>query len=108
MKYSENRRFSYDGKSLNKYLYKLVTFVGSEDDEGKKDVDIVLSKWIRFSEEENKYFTRFPSPPYDTWTMKELNKLLKNCISAPSIWMEYEIEIENHASMWGFFFLCKL
>lgn len=97
MKYSENRRFSYDGKSLNKYLYKLVTFVGSEDDEGKKDVDIVLSKWIRFSEEENKYFTRFPSPPYDTWTMKELNKLLKNCISAPSIWMEYEIEIENHA-----------
>ncbi|XP_043472681.1 putative uncharacterized protein DDB_G0267716 isoform X2 [Leptopilina heterotoma] len=97
MKYSENAQIYYGDKSLNEYLYQLVTFVGSEDDEGKKDVDIVLSKWIRFSEEENKFFTRFPSPPYDTWTMKEFNKLLKNCISAPTIWMEYEVEIENHA-----------
>ncbi|XP_051168908.1 uncharacterized protein MAL13P1.304-like [Leptopilina boulardi] len=88
---------SIEDKSLNKYQYKLVSFVGSEDDDGKTDIDIVLSTWIRFSENEDKYFTRFPSPPYDNWTMKNLNNKLKNCALAPSNWMEYEIEFVDEA-----------
>lgn len=79
------------------YNYQLISFPGYEDENGKKAVDIVLASLIYYNKKAKKYFTKFPPPPYDTNTKKQLKQFLRSFSPALDAWPEYEIQFQGYA-----------
>ncbi|XP_051169493.1 uncharacterized protein LOC127286900 isoform X2 [Leptopilina boulardi] len=58
---------------------------------------MVLADWISYEKKTKKYFTKFPPPPYDAKTKKNLKKLLQTFSSPLNSWPEYETKFQGHA-----------
>ncbi|XP_067212981.1 uncharacterized protein [Linepithema humile] len=89
-------KMSEDEDYLHKY--QLVQFIRKGPKSGKKEIDVVPSKWISWDQKRLKLTTKFMPGPYDENTSKLLQDFVNHCFDAPESWPTYTVKIVGEAS----------
>ncbi|XP_067203635.1 uncharacterized protein [Linepithema humile] len=91
-------KMSEDEDYLHKY--QLVQFIRKGPKSGKKEIDVVPSKWISWDQKRLKLTTKFMPGPYDENTSKLLQDFVNHCFDAPESWPTYTVKIVGEAKQY--------
>nr|XP_012218153.1 PREDICTED: uncharacterized protein LOC105669676 [Linepithema humile] len=82
------------------HKYQLVQFIRKGPKSGKKEIDVVPSKWISWDQKRLKLTTKFMPGPYDENTSKLLQDFVNHCFDAPESWPTYTVKIVGEAKQY--------
>lgn len=80
------------------HQYQLVQFIKKGPKSGKKEIDVVPSKWISWDQKRHRLTTKFMPGPYNEDDTKLLHDFVKHCLDAPESWPTYTVMIVGEAS----------
>lgn len=94
-------------KKIREYI--LVKFLDEEKSpDTPVDIDIVPKRWLHYDKKLKVCVTRFPSPPYSSKIIRDLQKRVEHLQEPDCEWEEYPITIVGHASKYNYNYLLKI